>query len=387
MRKTIIQNLSTRAVYLLSSIAGPDLYTSTFVDRIYAMKIQNNPDFLAEVKKIDPEGNFMAGFILTLAGFNKLREVFARDPEYFSERVVELLEEADPDLLPRNISLLSKIVGQFVAGEGGKTIKEKIENALLEQYEIQDFLKNVSKRAAVGYLIKLYHNDFSDKERAKTIANELPEILPPKIPSEWLADGRLKAVLKFYPDEKHFSLIQEMYAKKGFQIRRSAAGKTVTMTKQFLRPDGRTVTFEVVATLEEIAIDKLMSDRSVDIIGHRGHSFHLHETLPDTDAAKNKKKLIFIGSCGGFREVPSLMGSYSGNYFISDEDTGHGADNNNILYYLMEAIGSGAKNWDRIRSYVDDRYPVGSRGLVFPNDPSLLLFDFIEAVKAKQNQP
>jgi hypothetical protein len=60
---------------------------------------------------------------------------------------------------------------------------------------------------------------------------------------------------------------------------------------------------------------------------------------------------------------------------------GRSRDNNNVLYYLMEAIAMGHKDWSSIRNYIDKNMGLFKRGIVFPNDKSLLILDFIDRVE------
>lgn len=381
LRRAICQNLTTRSLYLLTAMGGPDLYTTSFLRLYEQMEVHFGLSVvLDDVKSIDPEGKYLAGFLLTLASFGRLWELLEEDPAYLGQKLIGLIDVKEDKELLENVSLLTSVIGEILQKRGLQDLKKALENHFLTSYQRAREGRNLVQQGVLGYLIKLYQDHFRFfSEEARRVAQGLPPILTPKVPEGWLADKTLKAKLYFYEDEvSHFRLIQSMYRAKGFQIRKTGE-RSIQMTKGVSG-----ITLEVTAVLQKVGVDsdiaEMMDDPTIDILAHRGHSFHLSYTFTDCDDCEGKEKLLYLGSCGSFRKVPALMESFQGNYFVSDEDTGRGEDNNHILYYLMEAVAKGERDWDKIRKYVSDRHGIEDRGIIFPTDRSLLLFSFVQAV-------
>ena len=379
VRKTICKDLSVQAKYYLLSLGGADLYTSTFLKIYDDLIMQGN--FLEEINMVDPEGKYMTGFILTLASFNRLNEVFKRNPEYFFKKIMAILSDGQEIL--RNGSLLIKTLEDILVNEEFRNYKQQTEDRILELYKEYSGKNNIDGKGTLGYIIKLCRDKFSpaNKERAEEICQGLPEILAPGIPEEWLKDGAITAKLYFYDDEiPSYELIQEMYVKRGFK-KENVDGKTVILTKTL-----NGIKLKVIITLDNSDVAQSIKDPNIDIVGHRGHSFHLSDTFGSYGDCNGQKKLLYLGSCGSFRSIPDLIKYYFGNYFIADEDTGKGGDNNNVLYYLMESIAKGCTDWYKINEYVNAHIDLKGRGIVFPNDKSLLLFDFVKRLEPDKSQ-
>lgn len=376
IRKTVTTRLSNRAIYFITALGGSDLYTSTFINCFYEMRILNNRAFLDDVRnEIDPQSEHLTNFILTLGSFRRFWPVFTMDPDYFTEKLFQLMATRDGEELIKNTSLLLTVFKSLLEEEATAHLKPRFEQFFLEGYESAKKNKDRVRQAVYGFVVKheVYGKLFTDSRGVKKIHEEMPPLLPPRVPDAWLRDRTLRAKLYFYPDElKHFRLAEAMYREKGFSVTREDQGKTIRMKK---RVNG--ITLEVIATLERSNISRAMADPTIDILAHRGHSYHLKETLPSCQGCSDHQKLLYLGSCGSFRNIGDLMKSYAGNYFISDEDAGRGADNNTTLATLMEAIAVGERDWDRIREYVAKRYDLSQRGLIFPTDRSMLLYEYV----------
>ena len=116
-----------------------------------------------------------------------------------------------------------------------------------------------------------------------------------------------------------------------------------------------------------------MEGDEFDIIAHRGHSFHLKDTFSQSS---DKEKLLYLGSCGSFRETPNLQKNYPNAYLISDENTGQGAVNNWVSYELMYRLAQDTTTWESLGKDLGDE-----AGLVFPHEKNQLLLRFLQQVK------
>src|SRR3989344_6693289 len=224
-RETIFKNLDFRSVYYLLTFGGFDIYTSGF-EKVYCFNLvkcsgkiaPKYPNFLDEIKEIDPEQEYALGFVLTLAKYNKLKGLIDEDPEFYILLIKKALQEEDQANLRNNGMLLVNTIRAIFTEPGLSEYKRDMENFLIEQYnkkeeslvgklwnKIRGYIwpRNTPIDTAVlGFNIKLNKDDFSDanKQRALEIADALPEIIEPVVPQDWLEDDKL--VAKLYITQK-----------------------------------------------------------------------------------------------------------------------------------------------------------------------------------------
>ena len=87
---------------------------------------------------------------------------------------------------------------------------------------------------------------------------------------------------------------------------------------------------------KEITKDLKVKNLKTSIIVHRGHSYHVSDTLKHM--TKNAK-IVFFGSCGSFGDYEKALDRAPGLIsFISTKQTGVQAVNNPLLNQLNRAI-------------------------------------------------
>ena len=422
MRINIIKNLNTRSKYYLIALAGDQLYTSTFF--IIYNELIKNENFFDEIKIIDPKQEHLTKFILTLSQFGVAKDLIKKDPNYFFPFIKQALEDKK-NIIENVATLVSTFDFIFETKELGE-IRTKFQDLLLELYNKYKEDKNFNGTRAIGYLIKINKNyfDIDKMEKVKIIDREIPEFLEPRVPEEWFRDGKITAKLYFYPDEYSFEDARNYYARQIGINRIDTTDSKITLT---LRPlnkikvkhvskgkisvidnivtiqlieegkidleidgesslkeisfysDGTTIIrkqiknilTEIILTRNTIDVQESLNDPDIDIMAHRGHSYHLCETFPKVKA-DCKKKLLYLGSCGSFRHIPHLQKNYKNCYYIADQDIGRGWENNLVLDNLLFAIASGKREWKDIKLFIQEK--VNASGIVYPSDPELFIY-------------
>ena len=380
IRTMIIHGLSTNSIYYLISLGGADLYTSTFL-KMY-QKLCKNPanedrlcrdkSFIQEVSRIDPEGKYTTDFYLRLANFNRLTEVLQGQESYFNTILTNALTREDNDEMLRNSVLLTSTMQSIFSQSSLNRYKEFTENLLIDNFNSARSNKDKLRESIFGYFIKLNYNNFAArKQGAIRIASLLPEIQEPLVPAEFLSDNKVTAKLYFYEDEEWYKITRDWLNQDGF-VKTTINEKTTRHTKPY---NGKTL--EIVVTTDNSDVEESINSPDVDIIAHRGHSFHLIGDTFTEYIESNSKKLLYLGSCGSFGSVPQLQKQFPNAYFIADEDTGRGADNHRILISLMKQIADRERNWNKIR---ESTYrSLGEiQGIVWPFEKALLLYNFIQ---------
>ena len=390
IRETIAQNLNTRSIYYLISIGGADLYTSTFGKLYenmcnvpdYRQDIKcNNPNLIDEIKAIPDYENYFVDFIIRLANFNKLKNVISLDEEFFYSGIEQALQEQNEDTLIRNGALLVSTFEDIFSGELGINA-EKYENLLLDLYTEKD----KTKQGVLGFLIKLNCDKFVCKTESMEISSRLPEISRLSVPQEWMNDGLITAKLYFFDDEEWFGITRTWLKQSGF-TESDIKKQGDKLIESSLTKNKRKIIIHLMEAYNtnNMDVELALKNPEIDIIMHRGHSYHLYENPKDPanevtfiqeHSNSDINKLLYLGSCGSFGSTSLLQKWFPNAYFISDEDTGRGADNHRLLLLLMEKIANGEREWIEITNEINVKVE-GVTGIVYPDDKSMLLRRFI----------
>jgi hypothetical protein len=125
---------------------------------------------------------------------------------------------------------------------------------------------------------------------------------------------------------------------------------------------------------------KPFDDAAVDVVVHRGHSYHLDETFPQRDKAAANRKLVIGGSCGSFRDMsaPDFLDSYGTHLLIADVDTGTGYVNDIVLVRLLAALTRGETDFAKMN--LGDL--VKGQGIRLPTEPAMQFATYLAAVRA-----
>jgi hypothetical protein len=442
IRKSIIKNLNTKSRYYLMSICGEKLYPSTFL--FLYQELTKKENFLEELKEIDPEEKYAVDFTINLGKFGKLSSIIKKDEEFFYRQIEKALRQ-ESSIMKNTVFLIEAI--NLILRDKSLKINKKFQSLLFELYQNYSEKKSPDGIGAIGYIIKVNKNYFDDQQMANKIYNELPELLPPVVPNEWLKDKKLVAKLYFYPDENWFLESINFYLKKlgiekverigdkiiltakaqnQLRIPKSKVGKQkieiekisdkiiATLSLRNFEPfelqtleiigesgkgiattgaiefykDNKDVTVVIKRKIKDIetvliftkdnsdVIDALQNE-DIDIMVHRGHIYHLSETFPREKRIDCKKKLLFFGACSSFKYVPEYQQIYNNCYYIADQDTGRGNDNNRILEKLIEEVINKETYWENIKTKIQKSF--NPEGIVYPHE--IILTEYIKKIK------
>jgi hypothetical protein len=396
IRKTIVQDLNDDSIYYLLSIGGADLYTSTF--ELLYQKLNKNENFLKNIKKnIDPDQDYMLKFILTLANYNKLKDIISQDPGFFEDAIKEALQEEYEFEFRNNGVLLVSTIQAIFEDIKLNQFKLKMEEFLLEQYKNGG--ERSIQRAVFGYNIKLNKDGFSEKNKQKVIeiSKSLPEIIEPFVPKEWLNNGVLTAKL-YFTQEGQIYRTRDQSFKKWFEFEVvEQIGDTFFMTvsqdstiDQRMGGKYKGIELKVILTENLDDLQQSINDPNINIISHRGHSFTEKDRFIPELPASDAKNLIFLGGCGGFSRVSLIYPKLPKSYYVSDENIGRGDDNDRMLFYIMRSIALRSNQdkilWSEVEQDARESYEGLKRteypsGIILPHNKGLLLNAFIDAVK------
>lgn len=392
-RETFCKELDDENVCYLMARGGKDLYTSTF-NKLYAnssfqAKITDFDNYISSLVSPSVEDRNkqntedVMGLMLTMFQFKKVELI--GNSSKIVDVMINALDERDNDRIMTNTALI--VSGVRRMGELGKH-HGKLGMYLIEQSRLID--NNQSTRSGcIKYLIKqlaLQLEPLMEGCSLVDVAESFPKVeLTPHIPRDrWIgSDNTLTAKLYFYSDEKWYGITKNYYAQSGYEIDKDYMSQNHLDSESYsvFKRVENGVTLRVILTNNEND-DRETSINSdeVDIIVHRGHSFHLNETFPTYVNVTAKDKLIFGGSCGSYRDMVSgeFLMAYKNNYFIADQNTGQGAVNNRLLNSLMKNTARGELAWEDVLPTQD------TNGIVLPNDPAFLLSQYLFSLNSNQ---
>ncbi len=432
IRRTIVENLNLDSIYYLMSIGGSDMYTSTFLTFYYTnfkdgrdtdnykFGMPRYPNFLNDIKPIDPNNDYMAGFILTLANFDRLKEIINNDPEFIISAIENVLFKEDNNKLREAVPKLISTI-EWLLSKGNKA---RTESFLLNKYDeykisfIEELIDRILnqdekkiKLALFVYLLKSNcelnedgHaetcNKFTNSNKVLEIVNspDYPPVLKPKVNKNWLNDNTLTAKL-YFTQEGQIGRTKNNYINRFefIEVDNPSGEGYVLEPKLDVNEYGYSgglvngIKFRLILTEEIEDVQQSIDSYDIDIIAHRGHSFSELNVFSSSIISDNNK-LIYLGGCGGFGRVPIIQRTLPNMYYFSDSDTGYGDDNDRILFYALRAMAQ-LKDEEKItwrmieekieQAYNDYRsmhpntqikYP---SGIIYPDHKGLLLNPFI----------
>jgi len=412
-QEKVVNSLDKRTIYLLLSGGFTDsLYPSSFniLYNTLSYRLGDGKGFLKQdeenaetktgkaliinyIRSMSLDNSVNKNFLLAASSFGKLNEIIGvgEDRDNFLK---ELLSTADTD--KEMFFRLSPALVSLFSGDH----KDALEKEISFRYKDSDDYQKTN----YGLLAYIARDLFSDKETSTAMVNDtLTRLgvdiseLEMKIPeSMYSQDGVFKLYFSSeYDDNKnywHMDAMKERLVSAGYALKERSAKGNMKLSKksgdaslEFMLVPVK-VTKEkkmIIATDTELISD--MKDNSIILVGHRGHAFQVNQLIQDEMKIKDApyQKIIFLGSCAGFREILYRAEPALGNnmFYISSQNSGVGEVNDHILIELAEIIREKPKTWPEATKMLKERfakkYPRLAQGFAdysFPGElPSLIL--------------
>ncbi len=317
-------------------------------------------DFLGQIKKIDPEGEFLPEFSLELASKGKLVEVSEKDPKFFINSIKSGLEEGkypDIDESIKRGGYFIETINEYYENPKYQNEKKELENFLVEKY---NKAKDPEQKKVYAYFLKLNENPLTAE--ARELSKTLPEISSAvNVPKRYSDKKTLNAKLYFDNDAQGwFKETKKEYEKYGMKAIQET-NREIILSKKL--PSGKEIRINLEFTPENTPLKKnedIFESDEYQLIAHRGHYYTFGEFFTEPS---NADKIIYLGGCGSFsRCLPEVQKLYPNSQIISDVDVGEGAINNKAIYEMLEAISDGEREWDKIKpAYAEEQ------NLIYPD--------------------
>lgn len=187
-------------------------------------------------------------------------------------------------------------------------------------------------------------------------------------------DKKFVQYLFFYPDEKSFDATGERLRAAGF--RSTSKGKDRVTLQRVLNGQVQIIH---MSQDSETSRQAAYSDPDMDMMAHRGHSYHLQKTFPNTlqRNAALPPAILYLGSCGA---AGQMVGSedallFTKHAWIADENTGQSLTNDAALLALNDGLAAGKSTWTELLG------SFSQNGLLLPDDPAFGVARYAEQLQ------
>ncbi len=308
IRFRILDNFPAEGLYQCITESSSFIFTSSYngiLDRLFE-KTKKEGTTLYQVFE-QHEFKNVSIFLEASISYNRSNEIFSQLSSQEQIDVISyLIEDVSPDKLQNAIALI-----EFTNTTEDSILISKIENKIklkLNETENKDLWK----------IIAATRKSASNDSVFENIDNKY-EFSPLSFPNQELfEDGKNIQRYFFYDDEDGKASYEHMrnsYIGNGWTehnydsyIILSKKENDKEIELYLNKPDHKSGNED---------IDKLSIEPQ--IIVHRGHSYHTEKTI---DAMSSKAELVFLGSCGGFKNTESVLRKNSEAQIISTKGTG-----------------------------------------------------------------
>ncbi len=339
VRFKCIEPLSAKEIYFILVLCGDEIYTSTFVgafNRMMTKMAPQKPDVFLEELKMDK----FRTFIRMSAGYNKLSQFLtAIDEPNRNILMTKFVNDVDKN---KSNDLEDAVdVADAIGSIKDNDLVDYLLGQLKQNYE-RCYLEN-NKRGLIIYFLlhTLTVSIINPDETSEDLQNELK--IPPIafMPEKNLEDeaGVVVEQVYFYGDEDgkmSYNSFIANYKSDEWKINKtdkwveinSIKGKPVRIFANLPlnEPEDEAAQTALVAYMEKNNI-------SPSIVIHRGHSYHLPGTLK---YLKSDNKIVILGSCGGYHNLSTILGSSEDAHIVSSKQTG--------TMYVTEPIINAVQN-------------------------------------------
>ena len=342
-RFALLRNFSSQGLYTLMVCGSEELYTSSYNGAfdilLDKMKKENNISGDDLLRETGFKG--FRTFVEIASRYNRLGEFLATMSKEEQNKTMQKIingigEEKDA---PREASVVADIFSTIKNPEMVSFFHENTKNNYLKAEKD----KNNELKVLYGLLASiLEHKAKSNDDWFNKIGRQY------NIPSNdnithnelfGLKDVNIQEYF-FYNDEdgkiSYHDFINTYQRDKNWMIKDKGEYIVINSEKNGKRIEIYANKPEKCETAHD-SIEKELNGKqlSPEIIVHRGHSYYVERTLPNVT---DKTKLVFLGSCGGYKEISNIMEINSNSQIIATKGKGTGLINEPLLKMLNDEI-------------------------------------------------
>ncbi|MBK6330977.1 MAG: hypothetical protein IPL09_03740 [Bacteroidetes bacterium] len=352
VRFKCIEPLSAKEIYFLMVLCSDEIYTSTFVGSFNRMLTKMAP-LKGDVFLQELEMDKFRTFIRMCAGYNKLSQYLASiDEPNRNTLMATFVHNIDKN---KETDLEDAVdVADAIGSIQDDNLIDYLLSELKKDYE-RTYVSN-NKRGLIIYFLlhTLTVSIINPEQTSEDLQTELkiPPIAFVPIKNILNDSGRVVEQVYFYGDEdgkSSYNSFISNYKPEDWKIVKNDKWVTMTSLK------GKPITVYANLPLDEPEDEesqrllvKHLEENNIkpSIVIHRGHSYHLPGTLKYLN---QDNKIIILGSCGGYHNLSTILGSSEDAHIISSKQTGTMYVTDPIIRLVQERILAGKDiNWIEI---------------------------------------
>ncbi|MBS1741823.1 MAG: hypothetical protein JST81_02205 [Bacteroidetes bacterium] len=344
IRMRAIDPLSPEELYYMMVMGENDIFTSSFKHSFNRMlqKMGGNPRGDSLLMKVNFD--YFKKFIKLTANYNKLDTFLRSMPAANSETLMR----AFVNNLDKGTDLEDATdVADSYSSINDKKLQVNILNNVIRNEE-QSIANNNNRGAVIyGLLKQIFLSADSANKVNLTETLGIPSIY--ELKNSDLADdsGRIIQQVFFYGDDdgkQHFPAFINSFASREWKVTqkkewyeiRSVKGNVWIFANRPLENDKN------LDDSAQVHLNKYLesNDMKPTVVIHRGHSYWLPGTI---DRMPGDAKIVVLGSCGGYKNLNTILEICPDANIISTKEIGTGSITQPIQNYLNQSMISGNK--------------------------------------------
>ena len=363
VRFASVNDLRPQDLYYIITTASQDMYTSTYLGlyRRLTDQIKNNPaDTLFRIVEYDQFRKFMA----IAANYNTLLDFFKRMPiETAREVLHHFIAEIDMDTLDDDelISEVMDVADAFLSlskdPELGAMVKNELTRSLASYKD-----RNIYHGVRVFQILNQAYDAIAQNDNASKLRNiyNYENISLTSLLNN--ADTVYEVVL-FYGDEDGINSYRSFMNIFKDTAQRKMESNTAWTTIRSVQGQPLTILANLPLDYESkqdlSAQDSMfmyMKDNQINpsVLVHRGHSYHLENTLKRLTPYT---KLAVLGSCGGYNNIKQIVSANPDIQIIASKQVGAMAINDPMLNAInMRLIEGSNLYWEPLWNTLKENF-------------------------------
>lgn len=347
IRMKKVEPLSPQELYYLCVMGETEIYTSSYLkvyERIFQRMKSPNSDTLLMSVGFDR----FKKFIKMAANYNTLDDFLKR----MDKGNAEILMRAFADKLERNNTLEDAVdVADSYASISDNNLRKLILDEVQLNIDKQTKAGNKRGHAIYDLLNTIFLSLDSTGGTDLSTRFGIPPIYTVSNNSLKNKAGKIIVQQFFYGDKDgltFFNVFRYSYNIPGWKIVDKKDWIEVSSTKGVPVVIYANKPLDEKEGLDEKAqqnLDAYLADNEITptIVIHRGHSYHVSSTIEQLFPTS---KVIFLGSCGGYQNVNSVLNICPYAHIIASKQVGSGTVNGPMIKGITETLRQGKDlNW------------------------------------------
>ncbi|MFT3908996.1 MAG: hypothetical protein QM737_06180 [Ferruginibacter sp.] len=339
IRMKAIEPLSAEELYYMMVMGENDIYTSSYKHSFNRMLQKMGANPRGDSLMLSVNFDYFKKFIKMAANYNKLDTFLRSMPASNSETLMKAFVN---NLDKGNDLEDATDVADSYSSINDKKLQNNILNNVIknEQQSIAD--NNVKGTIVYGLLKQIFLSADSSNKVDLTESLGIPSIY--EIQNNDLRDdsGRIIQQVFFYGDDdgkQHFPAFINSFASREWKVTqkkewyeiRSVKGNVWIFANRPLDNDAN------LDDSAQVHLNRYLDANNLkpSVVIHRGHSYWLPGTI---DRMPGDAKIVVLGSCGGYKNLNTILDICPEAHIISTKEIGTGQITQPIQNYLSQTM-------------------------------------------------